>query len=455
MRAALPPWGGVVTNQVDRGGIVAYPIGAGTEAVGEPGAIVERRRHGRGAPAPLTVGRIGPQRRGGNRAPWLDEGEEMTIGSRTLVACALGLSGLLAVACDEPMVANDASTDPMMDGGGGGGGNQDGGGGGGGDEDGGGGGGDDDCASRASAYCARFQECNPNGFIGAFENMSICVEVQTEACENPSPYAAQPSDPAGCAAAQAAGCDAFFPGEIELPAACRPAPGPVGRDGDCGSDGQCGMEGTTRLYCRNATNPVCEDGSCFPPTPANSSCSVSSFDPCDTYAGFACVNSWEARDMMGTPGWIQRRCRQIEYGGHRADCMENTEKQCAIGYRCHEGFRRCEAVLGQDDPCDPDHPLCDERLGLKCEWVDADGGGAHLCVSTSIFVPAGAMHGPNQDGVEQKCSAYALPSSDTPPVCVLRKRLGEGCNDSPDNCWPGLECRAGMCQEPEPAGACD
>lgn len=374
----------------------------------------------------------------------------MKIGSRTLVACALGLSGLLAIACDEPMTTPDGGRRQMDAGGGGGGGGGDydgGGGGGGGDQDGGGNGGDDDCASRAAAYCSRFEECNPNGFIGAFENMDICIEVQTEACENPSPWNFEPVDRAACEAAQAEGCDAFFPGVGGLPAACAPAPGPVTRDGSCGLDAQCGTENGTRLYCRGVQNPVCEDGNCYPPTPAGSQCNASRFDPCDTYAGYACVRPF---DEMSA----NTRCLEVEYGELNAPCARGTEKQCAAGYRCHEGLKQCKPAVGEGLTCDPDHPLCDERFGLECRWVEADpgtgGDGGYLCMPTEIFVPVGAMFGPNQDGVNQKCSAYALPSSSNPPQCVLRVRLGGPCTETPDNCWPGLECRAGTCQKPEP-----
>ena len=41
----------------------------------------------------------------------------MTNRSRSLVACALAMSGLLAVACDEPTTGTDGGPNPMEDGG--------------------------------------------------------------------------------------------------------------------------------------------------------------------------------------------------------------------------------------------------------------------------------------------------------------------------------------------------
>src|SRR5690606_1007371 len=142
--------------------------------------------------------------------------------------------------CDEPMVAGDASTDPMMDGGGGGGGDD---GGGGGNDDGGGTTPGGDCASEATAFCQRYQECNPDGFIAAFENMSICVEVRTEACETATPISLTNglADEDACQADQIASCDGLL-GRVPAPAACTPLPGEVTAvEGACFTDAQCGV----------------------------------------------------------------------------------------------------------------------------------------------------------------------------------------------------------------------
>lgn len=371
----------------------------------------------------------------------------MTNRSRSLVACALAMSGLLAVACDETTPGTDAGPNPMEDSGPG--------------IDGGpetdsgptpetdGGPTPSDCDARATNLCSQHAACDMNSFIGRYENMAICVEVETQACETPNPLAPPPSDPAGCAAAQASGCDAFISFGSDLPAACIPAPGPVERDGDCGYHSQCGTEGGTRLYCRSVTDPLCEDGSCFPPTPAGSSCNDTTFDPCDTYSGYACVHAYSAREMMGTPAWNQQRCAMIERGGAGADCFADTEKQCAAGFTCIEG--ECMAVIGEGMTCNQAASLCDTRLGLAC--VVRDGESTPRCTRGAIFVQVGAESG-LVDGVTQNCSAYALPSTETPPLCELRRRLGETCSASRANCWPGLTCESGTCEEPD-ATTCD
>lgn len=357
------------------------------------------------------------------------------------------LAGAFALGCDENAGGGlDAGSDPTMDGGGGGHEN------GGGDRDGGGGdrdGGGDDCASRAEAFCRRFEECDANKFVGFFENMSICVEVQTEACE--SPDAPQLVDPAACAAAQAERCEAL-PGlgaPDELPAACQPIPGPVERDGACGSTEQCGLEEGTRLYCRGATNPICEDGNCYPPAPESSSCTLGAFDPCDTMAGYACLHRFEHRDDMGSVDWSQRRCLRVQRGGAGDPCFDDTERQCASGLVCIN--ERCMPVLGEGAACSPNASLCDPRQDLVC--VLREGDTTHTCTRRSIFVQVGAEAG-MVDGVLQRCSAYAIPSPTTPPRCELRRRLGETCSATLMNCWPGLVCEDGICQEPEPA-SCD
>lgn len=366
----------------------------------------------------------------------------------TLFACALALSGVLAAGCDEPMNGGDGGTQTGTDGSTS-------------TQDGGtttdtDGGGDDtdggttptgDCASQATAFCTRYEECDSNRFIGAYENMSICVEVTTAACETPSAAAPRPTDPATCAAARAGSCAAILGFAGEMPAACLPGPGDRNRDQACGYDSQCGMEGDARLYCRGVTNPACEDGNCYQPTFNGSSCNDSVFDPCDTLAGYSCVHSFAQREMMGTPAWNQQKCEMVQYGAAGADCFEDTEKQCGFGLICMN--ETCMPTAPEGATCNPSASLCE--TGLAC--IIRDDESSERCTRTSIFVQVGAESG-TVDGIRQDCSAYAIPSTESPPRCELRRRLDETCSASRSNCWPGLECRGGTCQEPDPA-TCD
>lgn len=375
----------------------------------------------------------------------------MTNRSRSLVACALAMSGLLAVACDEPTTGTDGGPNPMMDGGPGPG------------TDGGpgtdsgptpdtdGGPTPGDCAGRASAYCDRFEECNPNGFIGAYENMDICVEVVTDACENPDPLAPQPADPAACAATQAGSCDAFLVGFAEINPACLPAPGSVGEGEDCYSQGECGTHTDgRRLYCRGTT--ACNKA-CYPAqyTSSTRGACTGALGSCDTYAGFECVDNFD-EDLGVDPSDGAVTCLEVERGGTGADCYPGSDRQCATGFVCHVPSKMCMAALGVNAACNPaaGQDLCDARLGLSCTDVE----GVDLCRRSSIFVQVGAESG-TVDGVTQNCSAYALPSTETPPRCELRRRLDETCSATRANCWPGLTCESGTCQEPEPGAACD
>lgn len=408
----------------------------------------------------------------------------MKTSSRTWLACMAGLASLIAVACDNSGSGDDGGTTPTPDGGttsmtdgGGGGGGSDGGGGGGGDTDGGGGGGTDggggggsDCASMASAYCARFMECNPNGFTGAYEDDATCQRVMTASCESgtPTPLTNGLTDQATCDAAKVADCDGFFSASNPpILDACVPLAGQVTTlMGSCFTNLQCGNdEGTgrtgRRMYCRptsgNYGTADCPRGQCIPAKPDGSSCNPAnqgSSEFCDSFGGQSCVKQFDS--SAGVTG--SNQCRTVTYGMNGDDCFPGSDMQCASGFECDSGSKTCMAALSEGATCDAAHSLCDHRIGLTCT---NEGSGGNHCRYGIVFVDVGAQCGSavmvGGRTENRQCSAYArCDTSVTPNVCVALVPQDGTCTLSPDNCEPGLECDSttNTCQPPTPSSTC-
>ena len=378
----------------------------------------------------------------------------MTNRSRSLVACALAMSGLLAVACDEPTTGTDGGPNPMMDGGGPGPGTD-------------GGPGTDSgptpdtdggptpsgCAAAAEDYCTLYESCDANRFLAAFENQEICRRVRAAACEDAEatpdiPLTNGLTDEDACEAAQVAGCDGILGGG-PIPAACIPLPGEVATsEGACFTDAQCGIHPTTgrRMFCRPSSGqlglPECPRGQCISAVAENGTCNpanIGTMQFCDTYAGQACLQAAND-DMDGIDTADGTRCRTIQYGSLNAPCVDGTDLQCGAGFVCLAN--QCRALLDEGELCEPTRSACDIRRGLTCQDVD----GENLC-ATQEYTEVGTQCGDvpvGSDTVNRECSAYA--SCDmvgATTVCVALKRLGEVCTVTPDNCEPGLECDPG------------
>lgn len=386
------------------------------------------------------------------------------------IACALALSGLLAVACDEPMAVTDGGTNPTMDGSTAPGTDS------GSTTDTDGGTTDDDggtttpggCAADAAAYCDRFEECNPTGFLAAYETNAICRRVVAAGCEAggaPIPLTNGLTDEDACRASQVSSCDGFLNAfQAPLPAACVPLPGDVTTfEGNCAVDAQCGvgtitggtMAGMMRqMYCRGLLSggarvfgtPECPRGQCVFAKALGSSCATDGSEFCDRYAGQDCTQEFD----MDTGATGPHQCRQIQYGGHDAPCAPGSDRQCAPGFACQSN-RRCRPVLSEGTTCDPDADLCDTRLGLSCQ----DLGDGPECAGP-VYVRVGAQCGTVTEGgrtTTRLCSAYAnCDTTVTPNICVALRALDETCTQSPDNCEPGLECDddTDRCAVPEP-----
>lgn len=392
----------------------------------------------------------------------------MKTSSRSFFAIVIAFGGVALVGCDDgPVTGTDSgmtSMDSGMTTGDGGGGGDDGGGG----TDGGGGGGD--CASDANAYCARFLECDPVGFVAAFEDETICRRVVAATCDAPAviPLSNGLTDEAACDAAQVADCDGFFSSRFPpIDAACVPLPGEVVvSEGACFTDLQCGMRdvgGTPRrTYCRPLSSggsflygtAECPRGQCIASKSEGATCNPANqgtSEFCDRFAGQTCLLQFDAD--TGTTGTNQ--CRTVQYGGAGDPCFAGTERQCASGFECDAEAKTCMAALQADQACIPTRNLCDHRRALSC----LDQGSGNVCVAPR-FVGVGAQCGTVTVGGRTEmrmCSAYArCDTAASTPVCVALRALDETCTLSPDNCEPGLECdsTSNHCQVPEPSTTC-
>lgn len=386
----------------------------------------------------------------------------------TLFACALAVSGVLAAGCDEPgRDPNDPRRDgsiPQQDAGP----TTDTDGGGTTDTDGGTTPTTGDCAAQATAYCTRYEECNPVGFVMGYETHAICQRVMEAACADPAtsgiPLSNGLTDEDACRESQVASCDGFLNAtSAPIPDACTPLPGQVTEiEGACFTDAQCGM-GTVpsgdmrRMYCRPLNSggvptwgsAECPRGACIPAKPLGSTCNPANQNRsefCDSYADQACAKEFDMND--GAVGTDQ--CRQIEYGTTGAQCFPGTDKQCASGFRCDTVNRTCMAVLAEGQTCITGRDLCDTRRNLFCQ----DLGHGEVCAGLQV-AKVGQQCGEVTIGdrtVIRGCSAYAhCDESLTPSVCVAKAALGETCTQDPDNCEPTLECddTTDVCVKPD------
>ncbi|MBX3275946.1 MAG: hypothetical protein KF729_37185 [Sandaracinaceae bacterium] len=334
------------------------------------------------------------------------------------------------------------------------------------------------CAAEAMAFCARFEECNAQGFRAAFENQTICRRVVAAACESPPPAVPHVNglvDEAACEAMRVGSCDGFFAvAGPPTPAACRSLPGDITTTdpNSCFTNLQCGILTTpmgrmARGYCRPLMSggmlvygaAECPRGSCIITQPSvTTDRNFSQCNPaqqgvqqlCNVFEGEHCTMEYDEDSGMTD----MNRCRAVQYGTAGAPCFPGTDRQCASGFACDSQAKRCMAVLAEGAACIPTRDLCDTRRGLSCRNID----GADVCATAVVFVNIGAQCG-NVDGMSRMrlCSAYArCDTMATPNTCVALRALDETCTLSPDNCEPGLACSetTDTCQVPTPGSAC-
>jgi hypothetical protein len=294
------------------------------------------------------------------------------------------------------------------------------------------------CATIANARCSIFATCAPNIFRLSYENMSLCVSVATKACTDD--VAAGDNgvqDPLACTAAVTASCDAFFASVQTPPAACKRKTGTVPDAGKCKFDSQCGAG----EYCYYDAMGC---GTCQQGTSAGGSCTVD--HDCNTDLGLKCAESFVAGPPPSGDG--MQICQAVSYGGAGAACYFGTNKQCTSGFGCANGM--CVARLATGAPCDgAAATLCDARLGDSCQ-PDPAAPMNHVCTPIHVVLAGAQCGNVGTPPVFQLCSAYALCSGSAPTVCSLRVPEGAPCTATPDNCYPGFTCMAGMCTAPSP-----
>ncbi|HMO11308.1 MAG TPA: hypothetical protein PKB06_07375, partial [Actinotalea sp.] len=260
------------------------------------------------------------------------------------------------------------------------------------------------CADEAMAFCARFEECNAQGFRAAFENQTICRRVVAAQCESPPapiPHANGLVDEAACEAMRRGSCDGFFAvGGPPVPSACRLAPGDiVGETPNCFTDAQCGVQTAptgreARGYCRPVSGQFgaaeCPAGRCTVTfalgaggNPMQNA--ALGHQLCNYFEDQLCLRAYD--EDMGATGGDQ--CRQVDYGTAGTNCFPGTDRQCASGFACDSQAKRCMAVLAEGAACIPARDLCDTRRGLSCRNIDGAGVGA----TAVVYVNVGAQCG--------------------------------------------------------------
>lgn len=201
------------------------------------------------------------------------------------------------------------------------------------------------CADVAAARCQIVQQCNPQGLLNTYGDLTACESTQAATCVTTlaAPDTANtPAHTEGCAqATPSQSCDDYFLG-IE-PAACTPPAGPFDAGSACAVSGQCATS-----YCLIPKTAAC--GTCAAAPGLGDSCLNNSCGPgflCDS-ASFLCV----------TPVSASGAC--------------NDSSECAPGLTCigntNSALGACVALATQGASCDiaDGGSRCDSHFGLYC-----------------------------------------------------------------------------------------
>jgi hypothetical protein len=325
------------------------------------------------------------------------------------------------------------------------------------------------CSSQATTYCQLFNQCDPTGFIAAYDNEATCERVYAAGCgAAPIPDTNGVHDAAACFASETANCTAFLaqrdPAYVP-PTSCQANPGSLADQDACGYSAQCPAGDWCNPFS-DTHPPMCMDYTCAGFTQSGQDCGNSDESapdynyPCDPTAGQACTKPFDPTNGLD-PNASQWTCATVTRGQAGASCFPGSTMQCDVGFACNSSSKKCVAYFAEGTPCTTSTAyLCDLRLGLTCQ-DDGSGTGSMACLGSQyVTVASGSQCGavPNSGGTgthQVSCSAYAYCGGPAPTVCLARRQAGQGCTASPDNCEPGLMCgNSGTCQTP-PAGNCN
>jgi len=202
------------------------------------------------------------------------------------------------------------------------------------------------CADVAAARCQKMEQCNPQGLINTYGDLSTCETKQSATCVDnlAAPQTANtPSHTEACAQAfPSISCSDNELGNV--PPACQPPAGPRANGSPCSVPGQCAS-----AYCIIARTAAC--GVCGAAPVVGSSCVNNACGP-----GLLCS---DVTNLCVAP---------VASGG---SCADNSV--CAPGTGCignsPTAAGTCLALATtQGAACDPNDggPRCDGRLGLYC-----------------------------------------------------------------------------------------
>ncbi len=259
------------------------------------------------------------------------------------------------------------------------------------------------CADVAAARCQKVQQCNPQGLLNTYGDLSGCESTQATTCVGnlAAPDTANtPAHTEGCAqATPSQTCDDYFLGNV--PSACTPPAGPRDAGSDCAVSGQCAT-----AYCLIPRTTAC--GACNEAPGLGTSCFNNSCGP-----GFLCDN---VSFLCVAPVSASGACDDSSVCAPGLTCIGNTGT--ALG--------ACVALATLGTSCDLAHggSRCDARSGLYC---NTQAGKVCAPVATASASEAcGTL-----DGGVIECLADAFcqkPASSTTGTCVAPAADGAPCD---------------------------
>jgi hypothetical protein len=278
---------------------------------------------------------------------------------------------------------------------------------------------DQACADVATARCQKMQECNPQGLLNTYGDLSSCESRQSANCvmNLAAPQTANtPAHTESCAqATPSQSCSDFALGNV--PSACTPPAGPRDAGSPCSVSAQCAT-----AYCLISRTSAC--GVCAPQPRVGDSCANNGCGPgllCDSMTS-QCVAP------VGTGG----SCTGSSVCAPGYTCIGNTDTTTGtcvalattVGASCDvaDGGTRCDGRQGLY--CNvPQGRVCakvaDATATLECGTVD---GGVIDCTAGAFCQKAagsksGICIAPAVDGAA--CDRVNGPTCASPSRCVL------------------------------------
>lgn len=294
------------------------------------------------------------------------------------------------------------------------------------------------CNDVAAARCQKMQECNPQGLVNTYGDLSTCESRQSATCVTnlAAPQTANsPAHTEACAqATPGQSCSDFALGNV--PSACTPPAGPRAAGSACSVSAQCAT-----AYCLISRTSAC--GVCAAQPVVGDSCANNGCGP-----GLVCDN-------------VTSRCAAPVIAGGACD----DSSACAPGYTCIGNTETTTgscvalaAVVGASCDVADGGTRCDGRQGLYCNVPEG-----RICAkvaTASTTLECGTV-----DGGVIDCTNGAFcqkPTDSKSGICIAPAADGTACDTvngptcaRPSRCVLGSEgATTGTCQTTTPS-ACN